>query len=206
MEKVILCEFLKNSINGNISWIHLVERYLTGAIDKKTFFLNIKRYAWINKRKNLPPQTYSTNKLIHEYTKIIMNGSLKNKSIGILYTDLNSYTRYIIIQYEKRLNILETILNMKRYKYTICNTVEEVNKFDVIIPLTSFAVKDIDKKIDKNKLLYYDHNNYSIIIANKLMFPIYIQMYTLIHEILMYVYATFLSTGGFLNFIFIETV
>ena len=206
MEKVILCDFLKNSINENISWTHIVERFLTGAIDKKTFFLNIKRYSWINKKKNLPPPTHSTNKLISEYTKIIMNGNLKNKSIGILFTDLSEFTRYIRIQYIKRLDVLETILNMKRYKYTICNTVDEVNKFDVIIPLTSFAVKDIDKKIDKNKLLYYDHNNYSIIIANKLMFPIYVQMYTLIHEILMYVYAYFLSTGGFFNFIFIETI
>ena len=161
MDQILLVNFLRNEINPNIKWYKVAEAFLNNTIDIEKFLTIVKRYAWIDKDIGIVDKF---NEHLKYYTELLMSKNVTNMKIGILYTDLNNYSIYTQNDYKDRLEALEIVLKLRRCEYEVCNNIDEANKKDCIIPLTSFAIDCNElERLDKNKLFYIGNNNYTII-------------------------------------------
>lgn len=186
MDQLFLATVLKNEINKHTSWLKLIDRFLTNDIDLNTFLKTIKGHYWAYKDDGLVMTT--TNKYLKYYTELVMTKNVHGKTITILFTNLDDYSELIKNDYKERLEILETILQLKNYKYDISDNIDKANEYDYIIPLTSFAVNSSDlERLDKNKLYYVGDNNYTIIkLKNNKTKDELKYLYDLVHIILNY--------------------
>ena len=202
MDTIILNNFLKEEINPNVIWTNLINAYLSGKCSKEKFIILVRNRGWVNKNIAFRDETY--NQYLKTYTMTLMNGELHGKTIGILYSDLSTFCERLIKDYAEKLRALTTIMDMKMFTYKICTTSNQCNECDVIIPLTSFALKDADE-LDKNKLLFIGNNDYNIIKCTNRYKENYISIYNLIHAIRNVVrYKTSVEYDYY--YIYIETI
>ena len=184
MDKSILGNYL-STINPNYYWLNLIDTYLTGKIPLEKFVNKIKVLLWYDKSD--PISSSKHNEYINYYTKLVMNEDLNNKSVGIIYTDITElYNININEEYKERLQALEIVLKLKNVNYKICS--EKFDSFDILIPLTSFAIFTEEmNNIDKNKLLYIDNNNYTVINNSNQNIDVLKSSYDVIHVIDCYI-------------------
>ena len=162
-------------INSNINWhdmlydykdiIYQMDKYgednvITTKLTK--LIERINNLAWIDK----PPgeQHDDRNKHIENITRMFISNNYSNKHIGILLTKTNDaslpYIRYK--HYKQLANKMMLIGQIMCLDCVIVDNIDELNKCDVIIPLTSFLLnKENVNKIDVSKLVFptiHDHN------------------------------------------------
>ena len=175
-------------INSNINWhdmlydykdvIYQMDKYGVNTVitTKLTKLIErIKNLAWVDK----PPgeQHDDRNKHIENIVRMFMSNDYSNKHIGILLTKTNDteaslssnaatndtslpYIRYK--HYKQLANKMVLIGQIMRLDCVIVDNIDELNKCDAIIPLTSFLLSKEDvNKIDVSKLMFptiHDHN------------------------------------------------
>lgn len=201
MDAQILNHFLKNDINRSIIWMPYIENFLTGSNSLETFFENVYKIAHFSKRGS------SIKRIGNSKTYYVIESlfaiSSRDKKVAILYNDLSDYPKYLQTSYADSLEFLKSILTMRIIKFEIYDNVADCNLCDYIIPLTSFANKDCNK-LNINKLLYFDYNNYSIIKCDKSSVEMYKKTFDMTHSICNYVFNLRDMTPYKYNYIFID--
>lgn len=198
----ILRKFLRDEINRNINWNEVLSKYYAYIDDIKEYGKNEKVTTEINKLLNTiksngwvdkPPgeevnYNDDINKYIRKITIRLMNNNYdNNKVFGILYCNNNkNLPEYFFNKYTEQLKILTFILNMNEYKYNIVDNVEDLNKNNYIIPLTSFLLSSQEEvdKINHDKILFPTFHDYNIVFPENI--ENYENIYTLIHLIINY--------------------
>lgn len=170
-------KYCKENINEHIKWNDMLYEYIEDIYDldnynkkdKVTKRINklikkIKNLSWTNKPASVSnEENIMKNKQIEYITNTFMCDNMdKETMIGILLSDnKNEY-------YERLSNLIYKIGNIFGYKCYIVNNVNDLNKHDKIIPLTSLSLNITEiNKIDINKIVFPYIGNYNIIIDDK---------------------------------------
>lgn len=166
----MIYNYCNEYINININWVDFLYEYeddinnldnynkddkLKSRIDK--LIKKIKNLSWIDKPADENnDDNIMKDKQIERIINVFMSNDY-NKSIGILLINDNEY-------YKRLTNKIIAIGDIFNYNCQIVNNVESLNKFDIIIPISSLLLDkyEIDK-INVNKILFPTIHDYNII-------------------------------------------
>lgn len=207
MDINILSKYLKENFNNNIDWVKVLYKYDLNNLSKDNklkLLKKIKSLSWIDKSDPIEGSEY--NDYLKYYTELLLIKNVKHKKILIYDSSDNIQQSYLKNELKTRLKTLKSILKMRDIKYNISNKLNEINEYDYIILLTPLKITQEEaNKIDINKLIYKDNNNYTIIKHNKNNKDILTNIYNLIHDIYNYIkYEDETNIDNKNNYIYIE--
>lgn len=163
--KNILIKYLLKQ-NNNIDWSNFLEKNF-GRPDLY-ILKKIKSALWIDKDEEY--ELYDSLLYIDYYTKLLNKYDLKKKNISILtYINSELFPEYLIKTLNRKINILEQVLNIYSIEYKLYdNIIEAYNNSEFIVLTGSITIPSIESLEIKelfnkniNKLIL--DNEYSIV-------------------------------------------
>lgn len=163
--KNILIKYLLKR-NNNIDWSNFLEKNF-GRPDLY-ILKKIKSALWIDKDEEY--ELYDSLLYIDYYTKLLNKYDLKKKNISILtYINSELFPEYLIKTLNRKINILEQVLNIYSIEYkSYDNIIEAYNNSEFIVLTGSITIPSIESLEIKelfnkniNKLIL--DNEYSIV-------------------------------------------